>query len=1405
MMIVQATTTTAILVITVIMVMGSAGVTALPCGATHTVAPDEGCWAVYDKAGTNEQMLELLNPDLKCSAGLVLGQKVCVAPCQEYYTVKTSDDTCFNVRTRYGIREAEFNAMNPGLDCGKMPLGQPLCLQSCVTYAKVGVDGSSCWDIFNKAGITEAQLKRLNPALDCDNLQEGQRLCSGACAKYTIAGGANGGNCWDIQDLNDVGGVDKLLAMNPGLDCDGLQAGQRVCVALSAPTSPLIWPPPKAPVVPPATTTTKMTSTTTTTVAKTTTTQPPSTTTKTTTRTKTTTSSTPKPTRSQLPTPCTKTHTIVNGDTCSDLAAANNIPDLKTFQAMNPQLNPACDLSLGQVVCIGNRITTCKNLITATEKDSCEDLAGSFGMSGPTDIINLNPGLDCKTSIDGLILCMGDKPASCFQFIISQPGDSCNKLKLTTDLTDSEWLELNGAKCSAAGNDALKPGTRLCARGPKTGCVQWEQMVASGSCAALSAKYKIPYEKFERMNSWVDCKKRIPPGTLVCTQNHLLTGCSKLHVVQDTETCDSIAAEENMTKTDLLAANPGLLCDVLKSGTSVCLEGPAQSCATTVMVMPRDTLTCADAAAKYSLTMEDFTYLNPALNCTTPIPGMTDLCIKAGGGGQQETQLLSSVLDSFNINDPEIVRLKNQFQANPTDANFGLLGARLLQYFSKTSDAKAKLAKLESSDPYFKSLVESKKEARKSYCALLDPVREAELSQCFCGNVEPLLYCVAQTQAHLQSYLSQPGMRQKIRRSMEDSLRKQFTPEFIKRAAFAEGYDLDALREESLRAHKRQESSPKSQNDGFSTWDQHSNNTVALSSREVGIGDVGCQIDGGLDKLFQGVKALQKGKKEALEWLNKGSNGNPLKDLCLGGKCCVPITGIPVPLEACVGAKICLFDYDFKNTIGGLNCVGKETCLNPASNSVFNPANSIIGDTSVVITIQLCLKIPDEIANVPVFGRWIVDNKCFLTVELKVFLFRGDLQIKLEVSALMLKLSLSVGVKMYPSLPQLCRDNYCKKRFCQMEIGKPTFTFQVKVNFWLTEQTVVNLDIIGLPSPCNEKQPTIDGPPNPFSGAVIGSYFPNWVSYHDATLLPRLLNQARQLTHIYVAFQTISYSIEYDRYYLDFADPWGDVNKCQGLTDAECHSYNGPEVNYESPGCMPIDVPMCAPGVVAVAPYLGYVSPSGGCPKPSGPTTCVNVGGVPNLRKIPCYTTLDGASRVPKYDGKPVVCGQFQFLLRQVKLVNPDIRIVLSIGGWYDSPYWSVATNSKYLDGFVDSIGRWTDVIEFDGVDIDWEFPGFEHGNQPVYPSTYAPGNVEETTDCSKSQCHYPDRLNDGERYANLLAALRARLGKSGPLRNGLTTNKVPFEITMAPPIGFDKIAQMHLREMCKNLDHINL
>ncbi len=131
--------------------------------------------------------------------------------------------------------------------------------------------------------------------------------------------------------------------------------------------------------------------------------------------------------------------------------------------------------------------------------------------------------------------------------------------------------------------------------------------------------------------------------------------------------------------------------------------------------------------------------------------------------------------------------------------------------------------------------------------------------------------------------------------------------------------------------------------------------------------------------------------------------------------------------------------------------------------------------------------------------------------------------------------------------------------------------------------------------------------------------------------------------------------------------------------------------------------------------------------------------------------------------------------LRKLKQMYPNIKVLISLGGWTWSSGFSDAALPANRSAFVKSCvdlfikdPRWAGV--FDGIDIDWEYPG-------------ACGNT----------CNY--RPEDTQNFTALLAEFRSQLNQ---VRPGLL-------LTIAAPAGPDKISKIQISQISQYLDFINL
>jgi chitinase len=113
-------------------------------------------------------------------------------------------------------------------------------------------------------------------------------------------------------------------------------------------------------------------------------------------------------------------------------------------------------------------------------------------------------------------------------------------------------------------------------------------------------------------------------------------------------------------------------------------------------------------------------------------------------------------------------------------------------------------------------------------------------------------------------------------------------------------------------------------------------------------------------------------------------------------------------------------------------------------------------------------------------------------------------------------------------------------------------------------------------------------------------------------------------------------------------------------------------------------------------------------------------------------------------------------VLYNLRKQNPDLKLDLSVGGWTLSEGfpWMASDNAR-RKAFVDSIVHFLDRYDYDGIDIDWEYPGSDGA---------VPGMA---------------RPDDSENYAKLMQELRAgmdwlskKTGKSYRLSSAIPAGK---------------------------------
>ena len=135
--------------------------------------------------------------------------------------------------------------------------------------------------------------------------------------------------------------------------------------------------------------------------------------------------------------------------------------------------------------------------------------------------------------------------------------------------------------------------------------------------------------------------------------------------------------------------------------------------------------------------------------------------------------------------------------------------------------------------------------------------------------------------------------------------------------------------------------------------------------------------------------------------------------------------------------------------------------------------------------------------------------------------------------------------------------------------------------------------------------------------------------------------------------------------------------------------------------------------------------------------------------------------------------------LAELKRGSPQLRVLISLGGWSGSKYFSAAaatpiSRARFAQSVIDVFFRPYPGL-FDGVDVDWEFP----------VSGGRPGNLKS--------------IKDGTNFTLLIAELRRRLADLSAVE------RRDLELTIAVSADPDEIANLEAAALARQVERINL
>ncbi|ABR48975.1 Peptidoglycan-binding LysM [Alkaliphilus metalliredigens QYMF] len=220
-----------------------------PEGTLYAIRPGDSYYGLSQRFNTTIEAIRQANPGVD-PQNLQIGQTICIPVALEdticpggFVYVIQSGDTFFNIARRYNIAVEALIAANPDVNPDALQIGQEVCVPAVrppapcpgVTYTIRA--GDTFYSIAIRYGVTVEQLRAVNPNVDPERLQIGQRICLPVGVPGPIP--CPGGILYTVQSGDTLYliarrygmTVAQLTIANPQLtDPNQLRVGEIICI-----------------------------------------------------------------------------------------------------------------------------------------------------------------------------------------------------------------------------------------------------------------------------------------------------------------------------------------------------------------------------------------------------------------------------------------------------------------------------------------------------------------------------------------------------------------------------------------------------------------------------------------------------------------------------------------------------------------------------------------------------------------------------------------------------------------------------------------------------------------------------------------------------------------------------------------------------------------------------------------------------------------------------------------------------------------------------------------------------------------------------------------------------------------------------------------------------------------------